>query len=84
MHHFVAVAASLVMPTVSGKEATLLCLNKLTGAVIWKGPVPGGDRAGYASIIIANFGGQKQYIQFLKGLKHHLCSWKANDVFSEH
>ncbi len=53
--------------TPGGKEATLLCLNKLTGEVIWKGPVPGGDGAGYASIIIANFGGQKQYIQFLKG-----------------
>jgi outer membrane protein assembly factor BamB len=52
-----------------GESATLLALNKNTGEVIWKSAVPGGDAAGYASIVIGNMAGTKQYVQFLeKGL----------------
>jgi outer membrane protein assembly factor BamB len=37
--------------------------------VIWKSQVPGGDKAGYASAIVVEAGGIKQYVQFLgKGL----------------
>ncbi len=55
--------------TPGGSEATLVALNKLTGDVIWKSAVPGGDAAGYASAVVVNFGGVKQYVQFLaKGL----------------
>lgn len=55
--------------TPGGKDATLLALNKRTGAVVWKGAVPGGDDACYASVMVANLGGVKQYVQFLrKGL----------------
>src|SRR4029450_7812092 len=44
-------------------------LNKTTGAVIWKSAVPGGDPAGYASAIVVQGGGRKQYVQFLsKGI----------------
>ncbi len=52
--------------TPGGKEATLVALNKQTGDVIWKAPVPGGDEAAYASVVIANVGGKKQYVQFLQ------------------
>jgi outer membrane protein assembly factor BamB len=52
-----------------GPEATLLALNKTTGAVIWKSAVPGGDAAGYSSAIVVEAAGRRQYVQFLdKGL----------------
>ena len=52
-----------------GAEATLLKLNKRTGAVIWRSAVPGGDRAAYSSAISIDAAGRKQYVQFLdKGL----------------
>ena len=55
--------------TPGGAEATLVALNKKSGDVIWKCAVPGGDAAGYASAIVVNAEGQKQYVQFLgKGL----------------
>jgi outer membrane protein assembly factor BamB len=55
--------------TPGGKDATLVCLNKKNAEVIWKCAVPDGDAAAYASIIIVETGGQKQYVQFLaKGL----------------
>lgn len=58
-----------VVVTPGGAEATLLKLNKASGDVIWKGPVEGGDKAGYASIIVVEAGGVRQYVQFLeKGL----------------
>ena len=44
-------------------------LNKTDGSVVWQCAVPGGDPAGYASIVIGDVGGVRQYIQFLgKGL----------------
>jgi outer membrane protein assembly factor BamB len=49
-----------------GKEASILALNKKTGEVIWKTAVPGGGMAGYASTIIVEAAGVKQYVQFLK------------------
>jgi outer membrane protein assembly factor BamB len=58
-----------VVCTPGGEGATLVKLNKATGELIWKGPVPGGDNAGYASIIVVEAGGVKQYVQFVeKGL----------------
>jgi outer membrane protein assembly factor BamB len=55
--------------TPGGKKATLVALNKKTGALIWESPVPGGDRAAYASAVVLTVGGVKQYVQFLeKGL----------------
>jgi outer membrane protein assembly factor BamB len=53
--------------TPGGKEATVLALNKKDGAVLWKAPVPGGDGAGYASPILIDTAGHKQYVHFLKG-----------------
>ena len=47
-----------------GKEATIVALNKRNGEVIWKSAVPGGDVAGYASLVIDTTGGLKQYIAY--------------------
>lgn len=54
-----------VVVTPGGAEATLVSLNKNTGDVIWKAQVPQGDEAAYASIVILEAGGIKQYVQFL-------------------
>jgi outer membrane protein assembly factor BamB len=51
--------------TPGGKDASLVALEKKTGDIIWKCKVPGGERAEYSSIVIANVNGQKQYIQFM-------------------
>lgn len=48
-----------------GSEATIVALNKKTAAVIWKSAVPGGDPAAYASAIVTEAAGRKQYVQFL-------------------
>jgi outer membrane protein assembly factor BamB len=59
------VDGDVVVVTPGGAEATIVALNKKTGAVIWKSAVPGGDPAGYASAIVVQGGGRKQYVQFL-------------------
>jgi outer membrane protein assembly factor BamB len=63
------VDGEVVVVTPGGEQATMVALNKKTGAVIWKSAVPGGDPAGYASAIVVQAGGRKQYVQFLsKGI----------------
>jgi outer membrane protein assembly factor BamB len=63
------VDGDVVVVTPGGAEATIVALNKKTGAVIWKSAVPGGDQAGYASAIVVQGGGRKQYVQCLsKGM----------------
>jgi outer membrane protein assembly factor BamB len=58
-----------LVATPGGSEATLIALNKKTGEVIWKSPVPGGDAAAYASALAVEVGGIRQYVQLLhKGL----------------
>lgn len=52
--------------TPGGSEATLVALNKKTGEPIWKCAVPGGDEAAYASAIVVEVGGVKQYVQFVQ------------------
>src|SRR5205085_4378946 len=52
--------------TPGGAEATLVALHKKTGDLIWKCAVPGGDQAAYASAIVVEAGGIKQYVQFLE------------------
>lgn len=60
--------------TPGGDKATMLALNKVTGATIWQGAVTSLDgvkknfgTAGYSSAIVANLHGKKQYLQFLSG-----------------
>jgi outer membrane protein assembly factor BamB len=63
------VDGDVVVVTPGGADSTLVALNKKTGAVNWKSAVPGGDPAGYASAIVVQGGGRKQYVQFLsKGI----------------
>jgi len=63
------VDGDVVVVTPGGAQATIVALNKKTGAVIWKSAVPDGDPAGYASAIVVQGGGRKQYVQFLsKGI----------------
>lgn len=63
------VDGDVVVVTPGGPTATIVALNKRTGALIWKSAVPGGDPAGYASAIIVEAAGRKQYVQFLgKGI----------------
>ena len=60
------VDGDVLVCTPGGEEATIVALNKKTGAVIWKCALPEGDQAAYASIVIADLGGVKQYVQFLQ------------------
>ncbi len=63
------VDGDVVVVTPGGAQATMVALNKKTGAVIWKSAIPGGDPAGYASAIVVQGGGRKQYVQCLsKGM----------------
>lgn len=59
------VDADKLVCTPGGREATLLALDKKTGDVIWKCPVEGGESAGYASIVVSEAGGVRQYVQLL-------------------
>jgi len=63
-----------VVCTPGGDKATLVGLNKLTGEPEWQAAVSlegNGKKsfnvAAYSSIIVANHGGVKQYVQFLNG-----------------
>ena len=63
------VDGDVVVVTPGGADATMVALNKKTGALVWKSAVPGGDAAGYASAIVVQAPGRKEYVQFLsKGL----------------
>ena len=59
------VDGNVVVCSPGGLDATIVALDKNSGNVIWKSAVPEGDDAGYASPIVVNFGGKKQYVQFL-------------------
>jgi outer membrane protein assembly factor BamB len=52
--------------TPGGADATIVALDKKSGDVIWKSPISEGDEAAYASIVTAEVGGVKQYVQFLQ------------------
>ncbi len=58
-----------VIVTPGGTDATVVALDRKTGAVIWKCAVPGADVAGYASAMLMESGGSKQVVQYMgKGL----------------
>jgi outer membrane protein assembly factor BamB len=58
-----------IVCTPGGKDATLVALNKHDGYMIWKwpSPVPGGEAAGFASMIAVEVNGAREYIQFISG-----------------
>jgi outer membrane protein assembly factor BamB len=62
----VLVDGDRVVCTPGGSKATLAALNKMTGDVIWTCPVPGGDAAEYASAVVVEAGGLRQYVQFVE------------------
>jgi outer membrane protein assembly factor BamB len=63
------VDGNAVVCTPGGAEATIVALNKNNGEVLWKCALSEGDEAAYASAIIVEAGGAKQYVQVLgKGL----------------
>jgi outer membrane protein assembly factor BamB len=51
--------------TPGGPTATMVALDKMTGAVRWQTKGPEYNGAGYASAIVAEASGVRQYIQFL-------------------
>jgi outer membrane protein assembly factor BamB len=60
------VDGNVLVVTPGGAEATIAALDKKTGEVVWKSAIPGGEQAGYASVIATDAGGKKQYVQFLQ------------------
>lgn len=53
-----------VICTPGGEGATIVALDKYTGATIWKSAVEGDPRPAYASAIAFDYQGQRQYVQF--------------------
>jgi outer membrane protein assembly factor BamB len=80
------VDGNAVIVTPGGTDATMVALNKKSGEVIWKSAIPGGEPAGYASAIVVQGGGRKQYVQLLsKGMvgvdaKTGQFLWRYADV----
>jgi outer membrane protein assembly factor BamB len=63
------VDGNAVVCTPGGAEATVVALNKETGEVLWKAALPTADEAAYASAIVVETDGVRQYVQMLqKGL----------------
>ncbi len=60
------VDGDVLVCTPGGSEVSLAALDKKTGAVIWKTKVPDGGPSAYASTIVVETGGVKQYVQFLE------------------
>lgn len=80
------VDGDVVVVTPGGAEATMVALNKKTGALVWKSAIPNGEPAGYASAIVVQAAGRKQYVQLLsKGMvgvdaKTGQFLWRYADV----
>jgi outer membrane protein assembly factor BamB len=70
MHHYAEsplIDGDALVCTPGGSRATMVALDKKTGDVIWKSAIAGGNEAGYASAVVADVGGVKQYVQLLSG-----------------
>jgi outer membrane protein assembly factor BamB len=62
----VLIDGNTLVCTPGGDKATLVALDKKSGATIWQSQVPDGDNAEYASIMIVGNDSKKQYVQFLR------------------
>lgn len=60
------VDGDVVVCTPGGSQATMLCLKKASGEVVWKYASPEADNASYASAIVVETDGVKQYVQLLE------------------
>lgn len=56
---------NLLICSPGGASATVVALQKSTGDLVWKSLLPEADAASYASPVIANVEGVKQYVLFL-------------------
>lgn len=60
-----------VVVTPGGKKSTIVALDKKTGKTIWECPIDirgeHTEQAGYSSVVIANVGGVKHYVQLFNG-----------------
>lgn len=59
------VDGDVLVCTPGGADATIVALSKRSGDVLWRSAIPGGDEAAYASAVVTEIGGVRQYIQFL-------------------
>jgi outer membrane protein assembly factor BamB len=77
--------------TPGGKEAGMVALNKLNGALIWKSKLPdsgtaGNDGAAFSSIVVSEAAGHRQYVQLVgRGLIGMNAAdgrllWAYNDI----
>lgn len=57
-------------------KASLVALNKHSGELIWKSEVPQTTNIAFSSVVPADVGGVRQYVQFLH---HALVSVRASD-----
>jgi outer membrane protein assembly factor BamB len=64
MRESVYVDGNQLLCTPGGDQATFVALNPRTGDLIWKSLLPGKDRAAYASPVVAEIGGVRQFIEF--------------------
>jgi len=63
----VTIDGNRLVCTPGGEKATMVALDKKTGKVLWTCAVPGDRGAGHASIVIANVGRRKVYVQTTAG-----------------
>jgi len=84
------VDGNAVVCTPGGGEATIVALNKSSGEILWKCALAEADEAAYASVIIVEAGGVKQYVQHVaKGLvgvdaKTGKFLWRYNKAVSRY
>jgi outer membrane protein assembly factor BamB len=64
MRESVYVDGKQLLCTPGGDQATFVALDPRTGDLIWKSLLPGKDRAAYASPVVAEIGGVRQFIEF--------------------
>jgi outer membrane protein assembly factor BamB len=48
------------------KDAALVALDKKTGELVWKCPVPASPRGTYSAVVVAEIAGTRQYVQQLE------------------
>jgi outer membrane protein assembly factor BamB len=80
----VLIDGSKLICTPGGQGATLAALDKNTGSVLWKCPVPSLPGAAYGSPIVADVGGSREYINVVSrgvvGVKADGTFLWANDA----
>lgn len=54
-----------VICTPGGARATMVALDKMSGRTVWTASVPGNPSAAYASPIVCEVGGVRQYVNFV-------------------